>query len=181
MAKVDMRRVLFFCGLAIIAVGAAANAAATLRIVPIVRDDSVVVSAELADAYTDEVREAIASGLRTTFVYDVELRMDVPVWVDRTIASATVTISDHYDSLTRLHNLSRMVDGGVEEALVTGDEAVVRQWLMAIKALPLCKTSKLDPTREYYVRISARVRPPGASLLGWANAVTSQAKFTFIP
>jgi hypothetical protein len=158
-----------------------ARAAGTLRIVPIVRDDAVIVSAELADAYTDEVREAIASGLRTTFVYDVELRMNVPAWVDRTLAAITVTISDHYDNLTRLHNLSRLVDGRIEEALVTGDEAVVRQWLMSLKGLQLCKTSKLDPNREYYVRISARVRPPGASLLGWANAVTSQAKFTFIP
>ena len=85
------------------------------------------------------------------------------------------------DNLTRLHNLSRMVDGRMQEALVTGDEAVVRQWLMSLKGLQLCKTSKLDPNREYYVRISARVRPPGTSLLGWANSVTSQAKFTFIP
>jgi hypothetical protein len=52
---------------------------------------------------------------------------------------------------------------------------------MSLKGLQLCKTSKLDPNREYYVRISARVRPPGTSLLGWANSVTSQAKFTFIP
>jgi Domain of unknown function (DUF4390) len=175
------RRTLFFSLLAIIAVGGIIRAAGTLRIVPTVRDDVVIVSAELADGYTDEVREAIASGLRTTFVYDVELRMAVPAWVDRTIASATVSISDNYDSLTRLHNLSRLVDGRVEEALVTGDEAVVRQWLMTLKRITLCRTSKLDAAREYYVRITARVRPPGASLLGWTNAVTSQAKFTFIP
>jgi hypothetical protein len=175
------RRTLFLSLLAIVAVGGIVRAAGTLRIVPTVRDDAVIVSAELADGYTDEVREAIASGLRTTFVYDVELRMAVPAWVDRTIASATVSISDNYDSLTRLHNLSRMVDGRVEEALVTGDEAVVRQWLMTLKRITLCRTSKLDAAREYYVRITARVRPPGASLLGWTNAVTSQAKFTFIP
>jgi hypothetical protein len=181
MLKMLRRRTLFCCLLALVAGGSLARAAGTLRIVPIVRDDSVIVSAELADAYTDEVREAIASGLRTTFVYDVELRINVPAWVDRTIAAITVTISDRYDNLTRLHNLSRMIDGRIQEALVTGDEAVVRQWLMSLKGLPLCKTSTLDPNREYYVRISARVRPPGASLLGWANSVTSQAKFTFIP
>jgi hypothetical protein len=45
----------------------------------------------------------------------------------------------------------------------------------------LCETSKLDPSRDYYVRISARARPYGNSILGWANAVTGQAKFTFIP
>jgi len=31
------------------------------------------------------------------------------------------------------------------------------------------------------VRISAHVRPPGATLLGWANGVTNLAKFTFVP
>jgi hypothetical protein len=31
------------------------------------------------------------------------------------------------------------------------------------------------------VRISARARPHGGSLIGWANAITGQAKFTLIP
>src|SRR5712691_2313119 len=102
------RRIFFFSLMALLAAGAMPRAAASLRIVPIVRDDSVIVSVDLADGYTDEVRQAIASGLRTTFVYDVELRMDVAAWVDRTIAAVTVRISDGYDSRTRLHNFQRM-------------------------------------------------------------------------
>ena len=85
------RRIIICCALALIAGGAVARAAGSLRIVPIVRDDTVVVSFELADAYTDDLRDTIASGLRTTFSYDVELRMIVPAWVDRTIATAVVT------------------------------------------------------------------------------------------
>src|ERR1043166_4980883 len=72
-----------------------------LRIVPIVSGDEVIVSFELQDAYDDEVRQAIDSGLKTTFTYDLELRMIVPAWVDRTIATATVRTSDQYDNLTR--------------------------------------------------------------------------------
>ena len=178
-----MRRtsLLIILGL-VVAVGAVVHAAtASLRILPTVRDDSVIVSVELADAYTDEVRDAIASGLRTTFTYDLELKMEVPAWADRTMATATVTMSDHYDTLTRIHNLVRMVDGRVEEAITTDKEAQVKQWLTSLTRVPLCKTSKLDPHHEYYVRISASVRPPGSSLLGWATAVTNQARFTFIP
>ena len=161
--------------------GATLRAAEILRIVPIVRDDTVLVSFELADAYTDDVRGAIASGLRTTFTYDIELRMVAPGWVDRTIASAVVSISDQYDNLTRRHSLSRTVDGRIDEASVTETESVARQWLTTLNRMPLCQTSKLDPNRDYYVRVSARTRPRGASLLGWANAITGQAKFTFIP
>ena len=70
----------------------AAVQAAGLRIVPIVRDDQVTVSVELTDAYNTEIKDAIASGLRTTFTYDVELRMVVPAWVDRTVATAVIKI-----------------------------------------------------------------------------------------
>ncbi|MDR1989686.1 MAG: DUF4390 domain-containing protein [Acidobacteriaceae bacterium] len=164
----------------LLAVAAPVLHAEPLRIVPITSGDRVVVSFELANAYTDEVREAIASGLRTTFTYEVDLRMIVPTWVDRTIASSVVSISDQYDNLTRRHNLSRSVDGRVE-SIVTEDEATVRQWLTSVTRLQIVGTSKLEPNRDYYVRVSAAARPRSGSLIGWANAVTGQARFTFIP
>ena len=141
----------------------------------------MTVSVELDNGYTDEVREVITGGVRTTFTYDVELKMIVPAWVDRTIAMAVITTTDHYDTLTRLHNLSRSVDGRVVEVDWTESEAVAKKWLTSLNGLVLCRTSKLDMHREYYVRISARVRPPGATLLGWATGVTNLAKFTFVP
>ena len=108
--------------MALLAAGASVRAAESLRIVPIVADAQVLVSFDVADAYTDDVREAIASGLRTTFTYDIELRMIVPMWVDRTLATAVASASDQYDNLTRRHSLSRIVDGRVEEKTVTEDE-----------------------------------------------------------
>ena len=167
--------------MALLAAGALARAAESLRIVPIVRDDTVLISFELADAYTDAVREAVSSGLRTTFTYDIALRMHVPAWVDRTVATAVVSMTDHFDNLTRRHSLSRTVDGRLLEVTVTEDEAVARRWLTAVTRLPLCATAKLDASRDYFVQISARVRPYRASLLGWANAITGQTRFTFVP
>jgi hypothetical protein len=175
------RRIKICCVTALLAAGVIVGAAESVRIVPIVSDGQVLVSVDLADAYTDAVREAVSSGLRTTFTYDVELRMMVPVWVDRTIASSVVSTSDQYDNLTRRHSLSRLVDGRVDEALVTEDEAVAQKWLTSLNRLPLCRTTKLETNRDYYVRIRARSRPSGGSLLGWISAISGQAKFTFIP
>jgi hypothetical protein len=166
---------------ALLVTGATVGAAESLRIVPIVRDDQVLISFELTDGFTEDVGAAISSGLRTTFTYDVELRMTVPAWVDRTVVTAVVSTSDQYDNLTRLHRLSRTVDGRVLEASVTEDPAVARQWLTTLTRVPLCRTSKLDPSRDYYVRISAHARPLSGSLLGWTSAVVGQAKFTFVP
>ena len=152
----------------------------SLHIVPTVSKDEVVVSFEGADVYTEDVRAAISSGLRTTFTYDIALRMHSSTWVDRTVATALVTITDEYDNLTRRHRLSRAVDGRVVDALVTEDEAVVQKWLTTLERVPVCATSKLDASRDYYVRIIAQVRPQ-RSIIGWASSVTGSARFTFIP
>ena len=127
-----------------------------------------------------EVRDAIGSGLRTTFTYDVQLKMVVPAWVDRTIATAVVTTVDQYDNLTRRHSLTRMIDGRVVEAIVTADETAAHKWLTTLSRVPLCDTKRLDPNRDYYVRITARERPHGASIFGWGPTITGQAKFTFV-
>lgn len=151
----------------------------TLRIVPFISGDRVLVSFELNDAYTTEVREAIASGLRTTFTYQLELR--TPAWIDRTVGTSVVAATDQYDNLTRRHTLTRAVDGKVEDVLVTEDEAVVKTWLTKWNRVPVADTARLDPARDYYVRVTTRTRPPGGSLLGLTKTVTGQVRFTFVP
>src|SRR4029077_14758331 len=145
-------------------------------------------SFEVVDGYNNDVRDAIASGLRTTFSYQVELRtvarmwLGRPIttasvrtvarmWLDRTIATAVVGTSDRYDNLTRRHTLVRTVDGRIEGSIVTEDESDVRRWLTSLDRFTLCNTSKLDPNREYYVRISASVLPNHTSVYGWASAI----------
>jgi hypothetical protein len=152
-----------------------------LRVVPLVRQDDVLVSFNLTDGFTDEVRAAIQSGLKTTFTYAVELKLDVPGWVDRTIGTATATSSVEFDNLTRRYDLVRMVDGRTRDSLQTEDESAVRQWMTALRQLPLFRTSLLEPNREYYVTVRATARPSNGSILWpFGSSASAQAKFTFI-
>jgi hypothetical protein len=151
----------------------------TLRITPFITDNHVVVSFELNDAYTDAVREAIASGLRTTFTYELELR--TPAWIDRTVGTTIVATTDRYDNLTRRHTLTRTIDGRVEGVLVTEDDAVVKSWLTKWTRVPVADTARLDAARDYYVRVTTRARPVGGSFLGLTKTITGRAKFTFVP
>jgi hypothetical protein len=160
-------------------IAATARSQETLRITPFMNGNRVVVSFELNDAYNDAVREAIASGLRTTFTYELELR--TPAWIDRTVGTTIVATTDQYDNLTRRHTLTRTVDGRVEDVLVTEDDAIVKSWLTKWSRVPVADTAKLDPTRDYYVRVTTRARPLGGSLLGLTKTITAQVKFTFIP
>jgi hypothetical protein len=162
----------------VIAAAATLSAQETLRITPLINGNRVLVSFELNDAYNAEVKEAIASGLRTTFSYKLELR--TPAWIDRTVGTTIVSTTDQYDNLTRRHTLTRAVDGRVEDVLVTDDDAVVKTWLTKWNRVPVADTSTLDPARDYYVRVTTHTRPPGGSLIGLTKTITGQAKFTFI-
>ena len=157
-----------------------ASAQDGLRVVPLVRDDQVLVSFTLSDGFTDEVRAAIQSGLKTSFTYAVDLRLDVPGWVDRTIATSTATSSVEFDNLTRRYDLVRTVDGRVETNQ-TEDEAVVRQWMTSLTKLPLFRTRLLEANREYYVIVRATARPSNGSILWpFGSSTSAQGKFTFI-
>lgn len=158
-----------------------AQAQQTLRVVPLVKDGQVLVSFELVNGLTDEVRAAIQSGLTTTFTYNVELRMDVPAWVDRTIATATIASSVEYDNLKRQYMMGFRIDGRTEESKSTTDENEVRQWMTTVKHLALFKTTMLEPNREYYIRVSASARPANGSMLWpFGSGTSAQGKFTFI-
>ena len=173
------RRFLAWPVLLLLLAPAAPRAEETLRITPSISDGRVVVSFELDDAYTDGVRETIASGLRTTFTYQLELR--TPAWIDRTVATTIVATTAQYDNLTRRHTLTRTVDGRIEDVLVTEDGAVVKAWLTKWVRVPVAETARLDPARDYYVRVTTRAKPLGGSLLGLTKTISGQVKFTFVP
>ena len=152
-----------------------------LRVVPLVRGQQVEVSFELRDGYTSDVRAAIESGLKTTFTYSVDLRLDVAGFFDRQIASAVVSNTVEYSNLTRKHTIERRIDGRLDQQIVTQDEEVVREWLTEMAELPLFPTSLLQRNREYYVRVNATARPSHGSILWpFGSGTSAQAKFTFI-
>ena len=55
----------------------------TIQVTPLPRDGRLLVSFRLTDAFSDEVKTAIHSGLTITFVYDIELRRSSAMWVER--------------------------------------------------------------------------------------------------
>jgi hypothetical protein len=172
-------RVVVFAFILIAAVGAQAP---EVSITPIARDGQVLVSFDLTDAFSSDVRDAIQSGLPTTFFYDVELRRG-SAFFDRTVAWVTVEAGVRFDNLTRRYQISRTVDGRVEDVRPTEDQDAVRRWLTHFEQVPLSNTSALETNGEYYIRVRAHTRPRNTWFV-WPwdrGGVFGQAKFTFIP
>ena len=155
----------------------------TLEVVPLPRDGEVLVSFKLNETLTDEIRKAIQSGLTIKFVYKVDLRRSSSVWVDRTLASASVGATLRYDTLTREYHVARMIDGRTEKADVITREDVAWSWLTRdFSRLSLFRGLALEPNAEYYVRVSANASPRGASFIWpWkGDDAVGFAKFTFM-
>ncbi len=154
-----------------------------LTITPVARDGQLLVSFALVDGLTPDMRDAIQSGLATSFSYDVELRRATATWFDQTLASLTITASVRFDNLTRRYQLARSFDGRVEDARPTEDEEEVRSWLTEFERVPLTATSALEVNGEYYIRVRANARPRN-TWFPWPwddGSITGQAQYTFIP
>jgi hypothetical protein len=153
-----------------------------LSVTPIARDGQVFVSFELSDGLSSDIRDAIQSGLATTFSYEVELRHGSAAWFDRTVASLTVIATVRFDNLTRRYQMSRTLAGRVEDAQPTEDQDTMRRWMTHFDRVPLSRTASLEANGEYYVRIRAHTKPHNAWFVWpWDRASAfGHAKFTFI-
>jgi len=178
-------RKLLFVALALVvsALPAAAASAQKVQVIPLSRDGEILISFQLAEALTDEIRTAIHSGLMIKFVYKVDLRRSTSVWFDRTIDSHEVTATVKYDTLTRRYQVSRQIDGRTEWADVTDSEDAAWKALTSDFArMALFHGTPLEPNAEYYVRVRAHTTPRNASFVWpWAaDDAVGFAKFTFI-
>jgi hypothetical protein len=149
----------------------------------VARGGKVYVSSTAADGLMRDLEGAIQAGLATTITYEADLREEVGIWFDHTIASATVSASVQYDTLTRRYQLSRSVDGRLADSRVSEDKAEVQRFVLGFDRLPLFSTAELEPNAEYYVRVRVRTRPR-VTLFFWPwgrDAASGIARFTFIP
>ena len=155
----------------------------TLQVIPLPRDGEVLVSFKLDEPLTEEIRAAIHSGLTIKFVYKVDLRRSSAVWLDRTLASAVVTATVRYDTLTRIYHFSRALDGRIEFADTTNKEDVAWSALTRDFArLSLFRGATLEPNADYYVRVRANASPRSSTFVWpWqGDDAMGFAKFTFI-
>jgi hypothetical protein len=176
-----MRKAVLSC-LCVVLLSVSLLAQQTVQIMPLTRGGQVLVSFRLTNAFTDEVLAAIHSGMTITFVYDVELKRASSLWLDRTIASTSVTAAVRYDNLTRKYHVKRTEDGRIERAETLDREDLAREWLTDFDKLPLFSSAALERNAEYYLRVRAHTTPRNASFVWpWGHSdVSGQRKFTFI-
>ena len=154
-----------------------------ITVAPLRRGDAICVSFSTARAVTPAVEQAIASGLPTTFTYDVELRRPSTFWFDKLMASARIAVTVRFDPLTRRYHVTLLQDGRVAEDRTTDRVDEVRRWVSVFDGLPLFTTRELQQHTAYDVRVRGRTSPRHTwSFWPWARpSAHGSAGFTFVP
>ena len=178
MTRPPVRR---FVAALIVVAAMAVCSAQTIQVTPLAKDGRILVTLRMNDIFTDEVRAAMHSGLRITFVYDIELKRTTALWMDRTLATATVTATIEYDILTQRYQAVRREDGRMDKVDILDREEAARAWLTEFDKLPLFNSAGLEGNSEYYLRVRAHTTPRNASFVWpWEGGIAGLAKFTFL-
>jgi hypothetical protein len=178
MTRPVLRRLLAAC---MVVAAVAVCSAQTIQVTPLAKDGRILVTLRMNDIFTDEFRAAMHSGLRITFIYDIELKRSTALWVDPTLATATVTATVEYDILTQKYLAVRREDGRMDKVDTLDREEAARAWLTEFDKLPLFNSASLEGNSEYYLRVRAHTTPRNASFVWpWEGGVAGLAKFTFL-
>ena len=156
---------------------------AIITVAPQARGDSIVVSFSTSPAVTPAIEQAIASGLPTTFTYDVELRRPSAFWFDKLVDSARIAVTVRFEPLMRRYHVTLLQDGRVAEERTTDHVEDVRRWVSTFDRLPLFTTRELQQQTTYDVRVRGRTSPRHTwSFWPWARpSAHGSAGFTFLP
>ena len=114
----------------------------------------VVINARLVDGFTDNIFEAIESGIPMTFTFQAELRQKNAVWNDTLVSSNTVRHTVKYDSLKKVYRFSEL-GKGVTRKIITRNKENYHKLMLTLTNIPIASTRSLDTNEKYYIRVKA--------------------------
>jgi NADPH-dependent ferric siderophore reductase len=118
--------------------------------------NDLLVSLTVRDAFSPRMREAVFSGVPTTFSFFIILTENRTFWADRTVADVTLTHTLKYNSLRRVFSVQRSWADTEGELFVSSfDEA--RRLMSEIEGFPLIPLDELQEGRRYELRAKAKL------------------------
>lgn len=152
-------------------------------LVPVLRKDTIDVSFRMADAFSEEVERAVASGLPVSFRFTVQLKKVRIAWLNKKVVVRRIRTTVTYDNLTERYKLSREIDGEIDATEMVSDPEAMRRFMVTVESLALFDTSLLEPNGEYYLRVKGVIRDRNLFLfIPWdVGSGWEKAYFTYLP
>lgn len=120
----------------------------------------ITLDAELVDAFSEKIMEAIESGVAMTFTYEIQLRKRASVFGDEVVSSNKVTQTVQFDTLRKVYQFTSQ-GKNVNRRISTKSNERYQQLMLTLKDIPIAHVYKLDPEEQYYVRVKAEMEADG--------------------
>jgi len=120
--------------------------------------DYIYVDAKLKGAFTSGIKEAIASGIPTTFRFYLELFKPRQLWFDKKPANRIIQHSVKYDTLTKEYQVT-LYDGVSSQVRITKDEGQMRRWMASLISVRFVRSRKVPSSgKNYRIRLKAEMK-----------------------
>jgi hypothetical protein len=117
--------------------------------------DDLLLYLNLEGAFREEMKNAILSGVPSTFSFFAKLNRTRNFWFDRTIADIEVTHTIVYDNLKKEFKIKRSWKEDNPEVTKSFKEA--KKWMTEINSLKLIPLNRLKKGEQYQLRVKAEV------------------------
>jgi len=117
--------------------------------------DDLLVYLNVDDAFREEMKSAIQSGVPTTFSFYISLHRVRGFWLDKKITSLEVTHEVKYDNLKKAYTVTRSWENGRQHEVKTFGEA--QKLMTDIDSLKITTLNQLEKGRQYQVRAKAQL------------------------
>ncbi|MEO8277285.1 MAG: DUF4390 domain-containing protein [Thermoanaerobaculia bacterium] len=124
-----------------------------------VNGGQVLVGFHLTNGLDADTRERIASGLPTSFLYELELMRDRKHWWDHNVDATVIEVVAMYNAVTREYLVNTKQGGRLIESRTVRDEVELEHAMTEFAAFPAFNLES-DPDRSrFLVRIRVDLGP----------------------
>ena len=119
----------------------------------------VLAGFHLANGLDAETRERIASGLPTSFIYELELKRDRKHWWDRGLDSTVLEVVAMYNAVTREYLVNTKQGGRLIESRTVRDEEELERAMTHFESFPAFALEADADGSRFLVRVRVDLGP----------------------
>jgi len=129
---------------------------AVLKDIAVTNTDShLLLYFNVDDCFTEDMKKAIDSGIKTTFNFFVRVYEDRTFWWDKKITDIKVSHDVQYDNLKKVY-MVRLFEKG-DKTIFVQDFDEVKTLLSGIRGLKVAELENLKKGKSYQVRMMAEL------------------------
>jgi len=116
----------------------------------------LVLDASLKDGFSEDVVEAIKSGVPVGITYAVVLKRKIPFFYDKKVATRTIKRYVKFDTLKEKYNIIDNNGNKITKRITEDFDEVVKK-MAQLDSIHLISNKKLDKKEKYYVNVKAEL------------------------